>query len=93
MNKSPLIPVLLGILAVSVAASVVLYLGGVSYDRKVSEMLPQWSRIQNEQPIVNALVNDLAAYSQTNKDIEPVLKASGITFNRTNAAAASPAGK
>jgi hypothetical protein len=75
MNKSPLTKVLLGLLAASALASVVLCWSYISNTRELPVLRAQATMVNNNMTYVNALANDVRIYSKDNPAIVPLLEA------------------
>ena len=61
--------------------------------RNLQFMQATVARIQQEDAVLNALVNDLVEYRKTNPAIEPVLQSIGVNAGKPPAATPKPASK
>jgi hypothetical protein len=90
MKNNSLTTILLGVLAVSALASVVLCWLYISNTRELRGLQTQASLINNNRALINALAADTLEYSKTHPAIAPVLESLG--FNPGKAGATAPAG-
>jgi hypothetical protein len=74
MKNSPLITILLGVLAVSALAAVVLCWLNISNTRELRSLQAQATLINNNKAFINALVNETVEYSKTHHEIDPLLE-------------------
>jgi hypothetical protein len=77
--------VLLGVLTLSVLASVVLCWLYISNTRELRSLQAQASSINNNRAIINALANDTLEYGKTHPALDPVLISLGFKPSRSNA--------
>lgn len=94
MNKTPLVTVLLGLLTLSVLASVVLCWLYISNTRELRSLQSQAGIIGNNRAVVNAMANDVMEYAKKHPDIDPILVSVGLKPGSSNATTApKPAAK
>jgi len=74
MKNSPLTTILLGVLTLSVLASVVLCWLFITNTRQKNSLQMQANIIVNNRNVMSALVNDTLEYSKKNPAIDPVLE-------------------
>ena len=90
MKSNSLPTILLGVLAVSALASLVLCWSFISSVRDARALQPQVAAAQNNRAIASSLASDVIAYSKTHHDIYPILEAVGL---KEKTATANPAVK
>jgi hypothetical protein len=90
MKSNSLPTILLGLLAVSALASLVLCWSFISSVRDARALQPQVAAAQNNRAIASSLAGDVLAYSKTHPDINPILEAVGL---KEKSVSANPAGK
>ena len=78
MKNTPLTTILLGVLAVSALASVVLCWLYISNTRELRGLQTQASLINNNRALINALAADTLEYSKTHPAIDPILESVGL---------------
>jgi len=61
--------------------------------RNIQYMQATVARLQQEEAILNALVNDLIEYRKTNPAIEPILQSIGVNAGKPGTTAPKPASK
>ena len=83
MKNSPLTTILLGVLAVSTLASVVLCWLNISNTRELRSLQTQATLINNNKAFINALVSESMEYSKTHHDIDPILESVGLKPSKT----------
>jgi hypothetical protein len=83
MKNSPLTLILLGVLAVSTLASVVLCWLNISNTRELRSLQTQATLINNNKAFINALVSESMEYSKTHHDIDPILESVGLKPSKT----------
>jgi hypothetical protein len=87
MKNTPLTTILLGVLTLSVLASVVLCWLYISNTRDLRTIQAQAAQINNNRALINSLANDTVEYSKTHPAIEPLLESVGLKPNKTAPAA------
>ena len=80
--------ILLGILAISAIASLVLCYQFIVNMREIRGLQNYVARINVRKTGINALVTDAVKYSETNPAINPILESVGAKTPRSNAPAA-----
>jgi hypothetical protein len=94
MKNNPMTTVLLGVLALSALASVVLCLLFTSNTRQRNLLQSQATAVMNKRTVLNALANDVVKYSEQNRDIDPILQSVGLKPGKaTPVTTNKPAGK
>ena len=88
MKNSPLVTVLLVLLAVISLSAVGICWSYISKSRELRALEGQTATIQNRQNAVRQLEMDVLKYSETNHAIDPILESVGL-----KRPAAAPAGK
>jgi hypothetical protein len=83
MKNSFLTTILLGVLAVSTLASVVLCWLNISNTRELRSLQTQATLINNNKAFINALVSESMEYSKTHHDIDPILESVGLKPSKT----------
>ena len=78
MKSNSFPTILLGVLAVSALASLVLCWSFISSVRDARALQPQVAAAQNNRAIASSLANDVIVYSKTHPDIYPILEAVGL---------------
>jgi len=61
--------------------------------RNLQYMQATVARIQQEDAVLNALVNDLVEYRKSNPAIEPILQSIGVNAGKPAATSAKPASR
>ncbi len=74
MKNSQLTSILMGLTAVSAAASIILCGLLISSTREIVVLRGQMNEVNNRRIAATALINELAEYSRKNPAIEPVLQ-------------------
>lgn len=90
MKSNSLPAVLLGVLAISALASVVLCVLYVNGVRELRGLQGQMAAVQNNRVLATQLVADLMEYSKKNPAVVPLLESVGF---KAQAGGAAPAGK
>jgi hypothetical protein len=94
MKSNSLPALLLGLLAASALASLVLCWLFISNVRSARALQSQMASAQNNRAIAASLASDVIAYSKTHPDINPILEAVGLGGKpASNNPAVKPAGK
>ena len=83
MKNSPLAAILLGVLTVSVLASLVICYFHVKASREIQMWQTQVGMVQNNRAVVGALMTDALKYSEKNPSINPILEFVGAKPNAT----------
>lgn len=78
MKSNSLSAILLGVLAISALASIVLTMMYSTSSREFRQLQGQVAMVQNNRMVANQLVNELLEYSKRNPAIDPVLEATGL---------------
>lgn len=91
MKSNSLPAILLGVLAISALASLVLTTMYASSTREFRQLQGQVAMMQNNRMIASQLVTDLLEYSKRNPAVDPVLEATGLKKNPSSAVKALPA--
>ncbi|MGA2864533.1 MAG: hypothetical protein ABSF95_08590 [Verrucomicrobiota bacterium] len=78
MKNSPLITILLAVLAISAVWSVVSFTLCVRYTHKLQALEGQVEAINYRRTAVQMLVNDTREYSKAHPAINPILKSIGV---------------
>ena len=85
MKNNPLVTVLLGLLTLSVLASVVLCWLYISNTRELRSLQSQAGIIGNNRAVINAMASDVVEYSKKHPDIDPILVSVGLKPGSSNA--------
>lgn len=88
MKSNSLSAVLLGVLAISALASVVLCLMYVAGVRELRSLQGQVAAVQNNRVLATQLAADLVEYSKSNPAVMPILESVGFKGQPSNPAAA-----
>ena len=88
MKNNPLTAILLGVLAASAVASVVLCMIHTRNTREIRALQLQVAAINSRQSVLKALVGETLEYSKTHPSIDPLLEQAGL---KRPAVAGSPA--
>jgi Tfp pilus assembly protein PilX len=87
MKSNAMTTVLLGVLTLSVLASVVLCLLFTTNTRQKNLLQSQATAMINKRTIVQALAADAVEYSKKNHAIDPILESVGYNVNKSTSAA------
>ncbi len=94
MKSNSLPTILLGLLAASALASLVLCWSFITSVRDARALQPQVAAAQNNRAIASSLASDVIGYSKTHPDMNPILEAVGLKEKTVSAnPAVKPASK
>ena len=91
MNKSPLVTVLLAVLAISALASVTLCYMYVTRSRDLRALQMSVAGIEGNRRLAQAVATDALEYSKTHPAIQPLLDAAGVKLVKPGTPAPAPA--
>jgi hypothetical protein len=89
MKKSPLIPVLIGVLFVSAVFN---FVAVIFHRQNLKDLVPlrgQFQVVANDQNLMNAMITEALQFSKANPAIDPTLIALGIKSNTAAPATAT----
>jgi hypothetical protein len=95
MKNNPLVTILLGLLTLSVLASLGFCWQWMSSERERRELMREMGMINNNRNVISALANDTVEYSKKHPEIDPILVSVGLKpgSNAVAAPATKPATK
>jgi hypothetical protein len=78
MKNDPLTGTLIGVLAVSVLASIVLFYMYVGKTRDLRQVQALVNMISTRRPYIVQMINEVGEYSKTHPAIDPILESAGL---------------
>lgn len=90
MKNDPLTGTLVGVLAVSALASILIFYFYVGKSREMRQNTMQLQMIGNRRQAINALIADVMEYRKTHPAIDPVLEQAGLIPKPGAPAAGAP---
>jgi hypothetical protein len=92
MKSDPLTGTLVGVLAVSVLASIFYFYSYVNKTRDLRQTQAQVNYITQRRPYIVQMINEVLEYSKTHPAVDPILESTGIK-PKPGASAAKPTTK